>query len=110
MLTNKRQIKKYIDNVGADIAEILLPAAVYTQAITDEKAREVLIKVAQLGQEAKCRIAIAFDRSPESFDSMRAYNAARRAYFRQAYSNAIKEFEDGVSALIAPINESMKKK
>lgn len=109
MLTNKRQIKKYIDRVGADIAQILLPAAVYTKTVTDEKAREVLLKVAQLGQEAKCRIAIAFDRSPESFDSMRAYHAARSAYFRQAYSKAIKEFEDGVSTLIAPINEAIKK-
>ncbi len=109
MLTNKRQIKKYIDRVGADIAEILLPAAVYTHKITDEKAREILLKVAQLGSEAKCRLAIAFDRSPESFDSMRAYHAARSAYYRQAYKQAIKEFEDGVSGLIAPINEASKK-
>lgn len=110
MFTNKRQIKKYIDHVGTDIAEILLPAAVYTKAITDEKAREVLVKVAQLGNEAKCRLAIAFDRSPESFDSMRAYHAARNVYFHKAYDKALKDFENGVSELIAPVNEAIKKK
>ena len=110
MLTNKRQIKKYIDRVGSDIAEILLPAAVYTNKITDEKAREVLVKVAQLGSEAKCRLAIAYDRSPESFETMRAYHAARSAYYREAYKKAVKDFEDGVSELIAPINETLKKK
>lgn len=109
MFTNKRQIKKYIDHVGADIAQILLPAAVYTKAITDEKAREVLVNVARLGNEAKGRLAIAFDRSPESFGSLRAYHAARSDYFHQAYAKALKDFEDGVSALIAPVNEAMKK-
>ena len=108
MLTNKRQIKKYIDRVGADIAEILLPAAVYTNAITDEKAREVLIEVARLGSEAKCRLSIVFDRSPEAFDSLRAYHSARSAYYRQAYSQAIKEFEDKVSEVITPINNAVK--
>lgn len=104
-MTNKRQIKKYVDRIGQDIAGILLPGAVYTKIITEEKANEILEKLSELKTQTFSRLNIAFDKSPKSFDSVRAYNTARRAYYKEAYNKAIKDFETQVDALIAAIKK-----
>lgn len=109
-MTNKRQIKKYIDRVGCDVAEIILPGAVLTKAITDEQAMEILNQLSELKINAHKRINIVFDKSPEAFDTPKAYATAKSRYFRQAYRHALKDYNEGVEKALAPINEARKKK
>lgn len=107
-MTSKRDIKKYIARVGNEIAESVLPSAVYTKVITDEEADDILTKLSQLQATALAKIGIAYDKSAEAFDSLRAFHTAKKSYYRTAYNQVLKDFEDGVDKILAPLNKAKK--
>ena len=104
-MTNKRQLKKYITRVQDEVAQMVVPAAVLSGLIDESKAIESLVQLASLSIQARGRLSIGFDKNAGSYESVRAYKAARKAYFKEAYAKAVQEFEAGVNALIAPITD-----
>lgn len=110
MLTNKRDLKKYVNRICADVAQTLLPAAVYAKAITEEKADEILTELSTLQAKALSRISISFDKAPDTFADIKAYHAAKKVYYKAAYNKLVSDFEEGVEKLIKPVNESIKAK
>ena len=109
MYTNKRQLKKRISAIATEVVESVLPAAVYSGAITDEKAEEYILKISQLNAEAHSRMAIAFDKSPKEFESMAQYHKSRAQYYRNAYKKLSERFEAGINAILKDIHEALKK-
>lgn len=106
MITSKRDLKKYINRVCTEISEAILPAAVLTKHITDEKAQEILGKLSEYQAQAISRLNISFDKTPDAFESARAYHAAKTAYYREAYAKLTAEFEKGASELISSVNKA----
>lgn len=104
MITSKRDLKKHIDRIQDEVAQVVIPAAFYSNLFNEKEAEEALEKLVSLTLEAKERLNINFDKSPKTFDSATAYRKAKREYFKTAYSKALSEYEDGVNALLAPIN------
>lgn len=109
MITSKRDLKKHIDRIEDEVVQVVIPAAVYSGLLTEEKASDILKKLASLTLQAKERISINFDKTPKAFDSHQAYKYARMHYFKQAYAKALNDYEQGVQKLIDPINEAAKK-
>lgn len=107
MLTNKRQIKKYINRVCEDVAQEVLPTAVCTKAITDEDAENILTDLSRIQAKALSRLNISFDKAPGSFEKVQAYKTAKATYFRQAYNQLIDEFNNEVQKLISPVNKAV---
>lgn len=110
MLTSKRDLKKYINRVSEEVAQSVLPAAVVSKVIDDAQANDILTQISQLSTKSLSRINIAFDKSPESFDNIRAYATAKKAYYREAYAKLLADFEAGVEKIIAPINKKLTEK
>ncbi|MCC8117395.1 MAG: hypothetical protein LIP09_01415 [Bacteroidales bacterium] len=108
MITSKRDLKKHIDRIEDEVVQVVVPAAVYAGLLTEEKATELLSKLAGLTQQAKERLSINFDKSPDAFDSHQAFKLARTQYFKAAYNKALSEYEAEVQKLIDPINEAAK--
>ncbi len=107
MLTNKRQIKKYINRVCEDVAQEVLPTAVCAKAITDEEAENILTNLSYIQAKALSRLNISFDKASDSFEKVQAYKTAKSAYFRQAYSKLIDDFNNEVQKLISPVNKAV---
>lgn len=110
MLTNKRQIKKFINHVCDDVAQEVLPTAVCAKAISNEEAENILTDLSRIQTKALSCLNISFDKAPESFEKIQSYNAAKSAYFRQAYTKLINDFKNEVNNLISPVNKAISKK
>lgn len=110
MITNKRQIKKYINRVCEDVAQEVLPTAVYAKAITNEEAENILTELSYLQSKALSRINISFDKAQDSFDKVQSFNASKTAYYRQAYKKLIDDFNNEVKKLLSPVNKAIASK
>ncbi len=110
MLTNKRQIKKYINRVCDDVAQEVLPTAVHVKAISEEEADNILTDISVLQVKSLSRLNIAFDKSVEAFDNIKAFNSAKSAYYRQAYNKLIEDFNNEIQKLISPVNKAISSK
>lgn len=108
-MTNKRQIKKYVERMGSEIAQFILPAAVVTGAVTDEKAEDYITRISELQAELFSRLNIAFDKAPSAFPDMRKYRDAKRAYYHSAYNKALAEYEKGIQELLESLNKAVAK-
>ncbi len=106
MITSKRELKKHIDRVQDEVVQMVAPAALYAGLVSEDKVEEMLTKIAQLSQQAKGRLAIAFDKKMSAFESSTAYRKAKVLYFKQAYGKALAEYEAEVQKLIDPINKA----
>ncbi len=109
MYTNKRQLKKRFGAIAAEVVQSVLPAAVYSGAITDEKAEEYILKISQLSTEAHSRMSIAFDKSLKEFESPAQYRKARAHYYSDAYRKLTGEFESGINTILKEVHEALKK-
>lgn len=102
-ITSKKDLKKHINSVTAEIARGVLPEAVLSGLLTEEQAAEALSKLAEISSTAMSHISISFDKAPSSFDSKSAYNKARSAYFRTAYAAALAAYEKEVNDLLVSL-------
>lgn len=110
MITNKRQIKKFINRVCDDIAQEVLPTAVCAKAITNEEAENILTDLSRIQTTALSKLNISFDKAPETFEKIQAFNTAKSAYYSQAYSKLIDDFKNEVQNLLSPVNKAISKK
>ena len=110
MITNKRQIKKYINRVCEDVAQEVLPTAVYAKAITDEEAENILTELSYIQSKAISRISISFDKTQDTFDKIQSFNTAKTAYYRQAYKKLIDDFNNEVKKILSPLNKAIASK
>lgn len=110
MFTNKKDLKKYINRMGLEVAEGVLPAAVCAKIIAEDKAHEILNKLATIKTEALSRMNIAFDKTQKEFESEKKYRAARKAYFVQAYTKLLDDYEKGVENLLNEVNSAVPEK
>lgn len=108
MITSKRDLKKLINEINDAVVQMVLPSAYLAGFVNDNQADEVLTKLASLHNEAAKRINISFDKQPSAFASISEYKAAKRAYFRQAYSKALDEYKAGVNEVLDIINKATK--
>lgn len=110
MLTNKRQIKKYINRVCEDVAQEVLPTAVYAKAITEEEADNILTDLSYLQTKSLSRLNISFDKASDAFSKIQAFKTAKASYYRQAYKQLIEDFNNEVQKLISPVNKAVSSK
>lgn len=106
MITSKQDLKKYINRVGCEVAQAVLPAAVCSHIITDQQADELITKLSELKAEAHARLNIAFDKTQKDFENIKNYAKARRQYFKIAYAKAREEYEKGVEEVIEKVNKA----
>ncbi len=109
MKTNKRNLKKIIHSMADAVVTTVLPSAVYAKAITEQRADEIISNMSAATAKALSRLAVSFDKGLAEFESRKAYNAARTAYYKAAYEKAHAEFKATVQDTLKEVNESLKK-
>lgn len=106
-MANKRDLKKVINNVCADLATECLIAARYVQGVEPEKMDAVVGKLADLQAGALASISFAFDKVPSDFENLREYHKAKSAYFRKAYNSLREKFSDRVQEIVKEMNAAL---
>jgi len=103
-MANKRQLKKYITEMCGALASECVLANEYVADIDTKAMDAVILEIAALQDHAVSRCSIAFDKVPRDFADGRAYTAARNAYFREAFRNLVKEFNEKVGEIVKKMN------
>ncbi len=104
-MANKRNLKKNIEYVCADIVGECLFAQDAFEGIDVAKMDEVIFKVALLQDSAIKKISVNYDKQPKDYKSNPSeYRKGRRVYFK-AVEKAIAEYvRDGIDAIVKEMN------
>lgn len=106
-MATKRNLKKNIARVCADILGECIFAQQMIEGIDIDKMDDVIVKVALLQQSAIQRVSVDYDKTPSDFATKKEYNKARRDYFKQVEkalcqytSQAIEDIVKDMNALL----------
>lgn len=110
-MANKRDLKKYMKMMAADVAGETAFILDYYDNIDENKAYKVIDDVLVLLTEKIANVSVAFDKTCKlSFDGDRkAYRKAHTAYFKNCYKELLKEFDDGIQAIVKGMNSLLSK-
>lgn len=109
-MANKRDLKKQIRYICGDIAGESLMSKIIIPGVDKDAMNEVIVKTAELQSTALCRANVSFDKTPKDFDNKGEYRAARRKYYRQAFSKLSESFNNQVLAVVKDMNAAVPKK
>lgn len=104
-MANKRNLKKNIAYVCADIVGQCIFAQEVYEGIDIEKMDEVIVKVALLQDSAVKKVSVNFDKTPQDYkDNKAQYRKERKAYFK-AVEKAIAQYvNEGVEGIVKDMN------
>ena len=110
-MANKRQLKKYMKNMAANLAGETVFILNYYDGIDEAKANDVIDKIFNLLTEKINDVSVDFDKTcKDSFAGDRkAYRKARNAYYKAAYKKLYTDFTEGVSAVLKDMNALLSK-
>lgn len=110
-MANKRQLKKYMKNMAANLAGETVFILNYYDGIDEAKANDVIDKIFNLLTEKINDVSVDFDKTcKDSFDGDRkAYRKARNAYYKAAYKKLYADFTEGVGAVLKDMNALLSK-
>ena len=105
-MANKRQLKKYMKNMAANLAGETVFILNYYDGIDEAKANDVIDKIFNLLTEKINDVSVDFDKTcKDSF----AGDKARNAYYKAAYKKLYTDFTEGVSAVLKDMNALLSK-
>lgn len=109
---NKRDFKKYVENVGDSACMSMADVFETTEDIDKEKVANAVEKVIAAVAAAKTNADITFDKGVKAFDSLVEYSKAKKAFYKQLfkkiYEDFYKELDDAVKEFNSAIPESVK--
>ncbi|HAP50035.1 MAG: hypothetical protein J6N71_02195 [Muribaculaceae bacterium] len=109
-MANKRDLKKAIRYACGDIAgECIFAQEVFGQG-KEEDWDSIIVDVALLQEEAVNRVTVAFDRAPKDFENRKAYNKARRAYYKEVEKAISNYMHEETENIVKRMNALMPKK
>lgn len=110
-MANKRQLKKYMKNMAANLAGETVFILNYYDGIDEAKANDVIDKIFNLLTEKINDVSVDFDKTcKDSFDGDRkAYRKARNAYYKAAHKKLYADFTEGVGAVLKDMNALLSK-
>ncbi len=110
-MATKRDLKKYMKNMAADVAGETVFILNYYDNIDENKANKVLDDLIVLLTEKIDNVSVGFDKTCiVSFGGDRkAYRKAHTAYFKNCYKELLKEFNEGIQAVVKEMNSLLSK-
>ncbi len=93
-MANKRDLKKAIRFACGDMAGKCVVAESAIKDTDVEAWDKIILDIALLQEEAVNRVSVSYDKVQRDFDDKKAYNKARRAYFK-AVEKALGDYMRG---------------
>lgn len=106
-MANLRDLKKEVRYVCGDIAAECMIADTFIKDVDRKKMKELVVKIADLQNNALAGIDFAFDKRPADFETSRAYSAARASYYRKAFKSFREKFYARVNEIVHEMNAAI---
>lgn len=104
-MANKRQLKKRISYVCGNLAGDLILASYASKDIDRKTVNKILTDIATLQEDTRAKASFNFDKTVKAFDTVQAYNKARRDYNAKAFEKLRKDFSEQAMAIVKQMNE-----
>lgn len=104
-MQSKRDLKKQIRYICGDLVGECLLIGEVCPPDKQEALDRLIIDLAVLQESTIAKTNFCFDRSARDFDSPAAYRHARSRYFRAAFSQLHRRFNDSVRECVHRMNE-----
>ena len=110
-MANKRDLKKYLKTMAANLAGETIFILNYYENIDEAKADAVIDKILALVTEKINNVSVSFDKTCKlSFEgNSKNYRKARTAYYKQCYKELANEFNQGVQDILKEMNGLLSK-
>lgn len=110
-MANKRDLKKYMKTLAANVAGETIFILNYYDNIDFEKADKVIDDLSQLLIEKTDDVSVGFDKTLKvSFEgNLKEYRKAHRSYYKKCYSELIKEFNEKIQEIVKEMNALLSK-
>jgi hypothetical protein len=106
-MANKREFKKYVDALGADVIDEMVSAYYNVAGVDQDKLAKAIETVLGAIGTAKNHANVRFDRGAKAFEDAKAYSVAKEKFFRGLFNKVIDEFQGGVDAALKLFNEAL---
>lgn len=106
-MANKRNFKKFINGMTANVCEDMMIHRLSVKdidtAAVDKSIEDVLSAAAAACSEAN----IFFDKGPRDFEDMGAYVKAKKAFFKELFNRVTSEYINNINAALHQFNAAM---
>ncbi len=110
-MANKRQLKKYMKDMAANIAGETIFILNFYDGIDETKANDVIDKVFYLLTEKINDVSVAYDKTCKEFykGDRKTYRKEKTAYYKKCYRKLYTDFNDGINEILKDMNALLSK-
>lgn len=106
-MANKRDFKKYVDALGADIIDEMVSAYYNVKDVDRDKVTKAIEGVLAAIGKAKNNANVFFDRGEKAFASVEEYGKAKKDFFKALFNKISTEFEEEINAALKIFNAAL---
>lgn len=106
-MANKRDLKKYVEAVGAMLVEEMLFAYVNVDKADKEAISAAIGIVLSAVKEARTNANVFFDRGIKSYDNPTDYKKEKAVFFKSLFDKIDKDFSGAVDASLKQFNGAL---
>lgn len=106
-MANKREFKKYVNALGASIANEIACAYDCVESADREALQAAFGKVLGAVGSSKSKANIFFDRGHKAFSSMEEYSKSKRAFFKSLFRKIESDFDAEIKEALKTFNAAL---
>ena len=106
-MANKREFKKFVDELGASVIDEMVDAYSNVKGIDQDKIAEAMEKVLGAIGNARSNSNITFDRGMSAFGSKQEYSKAKKEFFEALFNKVETEFSEEVNQALKIFNSAL---
>lgn len=108
-MSNKREFKKSVESLCAALVDEMSISYYNVENADRDLITSAIAKIVGAMEEARKASNKIFDKGTKDFDSLKAYNQAKKQYIKENYDNAVAKFNEAVSSAMKDYNAAMPK-
>ncbi|MBD5217751.1 MAG: hypothetical protein HDS73_04580 [Bacteroidales bacterium] len=106
-MANKREIKKYVNALGASICESMMSAYYNIKGVNKDAIEQAMGKVLGAIGAAKAHANLFFDKKEKDFADKKEYLAEKRAFFKALFAKIVNDYNEEIDAAMKQFNAAI---
>lgn len=106
-MANKREFKKFVNALGANVCEDIMLNYYSIEGIDRAATEESVGKVLTAVENATSRANVFFDKGARAFEDRKTYSVAKRKFFKDLFEKINKDLIAEIDAAIKQFNAAV---
>ena len=106
-MANKREFKKFVDELGATVIDEMIDAYRNVKDVDQEKIAQAMEMLLGAIVKAKNNSNVYFDRGERAFEDKKAYSKAKKEFFTALFNKIQTEFGEEVNQALKLFNSAL---